>query len=319
MTGMCSIHVAQGAAAGFVYSAAVSAAYGWGVAYLVIGCVALVMIAVPASWLPDIDSSAQKANLPGTTLNYETCTIICSWSQILFWAGQAGAAGGLQGLQVFLPNIAVLMGFWEDEVTAAASFGAGIVIGALVGGPAIAIIAERFTSGVGRDDETKTLLVLTGSTTFAAILCSSIMDVALLQRLTLLGDVTIPFVGALLLGTLGLQTRLPLLLVPTVGLQPLSLLLSNLAASVGSTSGPLLAGAIKDCLAPLCSTAADGTVDPRCFTSRPNQWGLVNVVIVVQVLTLLAGIFWTIAGLIPTGATCMKRKGNYPIGGVGLL
>ena len=153
-----------------------------------------------------------------------------------------------------------------------------------------------------------------GATTGAGCLVSTLLDFALAHRLTLLADALTALVGALLLGSLGLQVRIPLLLVPAAPLQPLAVLGSTLAGYVGEFSGPLIAGALKDRLAGRCAVVEDGEVDPRCATSATDQHGLLMVVVSTQLMALAGASCWAAASLVtkpmPAAEEIHERRGD---------
>ena len=103
--------------------------------------------------------------------------------------------------------------------------------------------------------------------------------------------------GGLLLGSLGLQIRTPLLLV-TPSWRPAVVLLSTLAGYVGEATGPPVVGLLKDGLAPLCKTIeVDGeqVVDPRCAASQADQEGLGVVLLMPSILAAIAAALLFIA------------------------
>jgi len=207
----------------------------------------------------------------------------------------------------------LLLGLWDDEVSASITFGAGIVAGALVGAPCHGLVAERLNEGSatrGGFGEATRLLVLIGVTSCIGVLVSALMNYALASHNVALADGLIPLVGAMLLGSLGLQVRLPLLLVPSASLHPLAIFCATLAGYAGEFSGPLLSGSLKDRLAPLCAVLEGGAVDPRCASSAADQRGLLLVVVSFQSMTLLSGLVW-FAAAVPASqrAAASKREG----------
>lgn len=99
-------------------------------------------------------------------------------------------------------------------MVAAASFGAAIVLGALVGSPMHGVLAgwlgECFSvAGRGGTREARVLLLLMGATTLIAALGGCLMGVAILTHSSLLGDAIVGLLGTFLLGSLGLQARTP--------------------------------------------------------------------------------------------------------------
>ena len=333
---------ALGAALGFLYSAAMTAAHGWGTAYLLIAIAAVFALVLPACSLPPVAGivstggympafgRSTAGNVPdpsgvkywrnqrpqqpsleslmpsaadAKSVLLETCPNVArqflTLSFCLFFCGVAGASGGLTALQTFFPQIAVLKRLWPDEVTAAASFGGAVVVGAMVGGPAHGFVAEWLSSRYGREREAPRLLLLIGVTAGLGVVASAVMDYALSARRALLADGLTALIGALLLGSLGLQVRIPLLLVPTANLQPLAVLCATLAGYLGELVGPLIAGSLKDGLAPHCAVVALGNsthaVDPRCATSATDQFGLLVVVGSTQLVTLVGAACWAMA------------------------
>ena len=131
--------------------------------------------------------------------------------------GMVLVAGGLQGIQVFFPAIAVDLGVWPNEVDAAISFGGGIVLGAIVGGVCHGFAATKAASyfsvaGRGDSSEARVLMLLFASTAALGACGSFAMDYAIVLKNPWAVTVLVMLVGALLLGSLGLQIRTPLLM-----------------------------------------------------------------------------------------------------------
>ena len=224
----------------------------------------------------------------------------------IFLVGCSCGAACLQGLQVFFPAIAVELGVWRDEVDAAIHFGGGIVAGACVGGVAHGLVAERLVNKLGSSEEraarpaleARVLMLVISLTMASGGVLAVCLSRAMAGRLAGLSLVGIVITGALVLGSLGLQIRTPLLLVPSEH-RPIAILFGTLAGYAGEFSGPPLVGLLKDAWAPLCKTIeVNGTrmVDPQCGASEDNQHGLGMVLVVPSLLALVASLLWLWAG-----------------------
>ena len=89
--------------------------------------------------------------------------------------------------------------------------------------------------------------------------------------------------------------------MPTASLQPLAVLLSTLAGYAGEWAGPLLAGTLKDRVAPHCaviSAAGEQIVDPRCANSAADQRGLLMVIASIQIMSLIGAVCWVLGALV---------------------
>jgi hypothetical protein len=167
---------ALGSAIGFFYSAVTTEALGWGMAYVLLGLTALVLVTVPAFSLPSaarspeetgVDSqgmptrlasaSATAAAAATATATAAATTAAASaasspFAQFLAPAfvvtavGSTAVNGMFIALQTFFPAIGVLTGLWADEKQAGALFGGAIVLGALLGSPAHGWAAEMLTA-----------------------------------------------------------------------------------------------------------------------------------------------------------------------------
>eukprot|EP00966_Prymnesium_polylepis_P025170 580437-Prymnesium_polylepis.4 len=118
-------------------------------------------------------------------------------------------------------------------------------------------------------------------------------------RAKLAVEALIVLTGAALLGSLGLQVRLPLLLSP-VEAQPLAVLLSTLSAYCGEFTGPVATGLLKDVLAPHCRT--DDTtdrLDARC-ASAGEQHGLFLLLLAMSAVMLLDSFVWAVGAWVTT-------------------
>ena len=73
-------------------------------------------------------------------------------------------------------------------------------------------------------------------------------------------------------------------------------------------AGPLIAGTLKDALAPQCAVVevADGvrSLDPSCATSAASQRGLLIVVVAVVGTFAISGALWVLAAV----ATCRQAS-----------
>ena len=219
----------------------------------------------------------------------------------IFLAGCACGAACLQGLQVFFPAISVEIGLWIDEVDAAMHFGGGIVCGAVFGGVLHGLVAERFVSRLGAAVrsahpalEARVIILIVSFTMATGSVLAVGLSRCMAAHLANLSLVGIVLCGALLLGSLGLQVRTPLLLVPTA-YRPAAIFMGTLAGYVGEFSGPPVVGILKDALAPLCKTIeVDGeqVVDPRCAASAADQRGLGTVLFMPSLLALAASLLF---------------------------
>lgn len=228
------------------------------------------------------------------------CRLCATPGLAKFLIGAGFGAGCLQGLQVFFPAIAVEIGLWPDEADAATNFGAAIVGGTVFGGVLHGYIAEKCTRRLGSLArqwpalEARALMLIMATTTttgaFVAV-CLSRFMAGKLHGPTIVGII---LAGALLLGSLGLGIRTPLLLVP-VEMRPVAVLLGTLAGYAGEFTGPPLVGLLKDTFAPLCKTIqmnGSQVVDPRCGASKADQEGLGTVLALPSLLALTAAFFW---------------------------
>ena len=79
------------------------------------------------------------------------------------------------------------------------------------------------------------------------------------------------------------------------------MLASTIAGYVGEFGGPLLAGSLKDHLAPhyavIDAGGGERIVDPRCATSAADQHGLFLVIYAVQAMIAIAALFWLLAAI----------------------
>lgn len=232
----------------------------------------------------------------------------------LFLVGAAFASAALQGLQVFFPAIAVDIGLWEDEVAAATNFGGGIVAGAIFGGVAHGLVAERLSKRLDapvherRPAEARLLTLIIACTMMSGGVLATGLSRAMVARQQLAAMAGIVMCGCLLLGSLGLQVRAPLLLLPPE-LGPTAVLLGTLAGYAGEFSGPPALGMLKDVLAPLCKTIdvnGEEIVDPRCAASASNQRGLGIVLLLPAGLAVTAATFWLLS-------TCRRPQRAGPV------
>ena len=91
---------------------------------------------------------------------------------------------------------------------------------------------------------------------------------------------------------------MPLLLVPE-GWRPFAVAAGTLSGYAGEFSGPPLTGALKDGLAPLCSTVDVGgksVLNPQCAASAADQRGLSEVILLPAALAVAASLLWMGAG-----------------------
>jgi hypothetical protein len=138
------------------------------------------------------------------------------------------------------------------------------------------------------------LLGIMGCTTLAGAIVGTGLLLAIATHSAGLAWKILALSGALLLGSLGLQVRAPMLLVtPSMG--PLAVLVSTICGFAGEFAGPLIAGVIKDWYAPNCAVIdlGDGSsgVGPLC-ASPADQHGLLLVLGVIVSLTCSAGVLW---------------------------
>ena len=265
-----------------------------------------------AAWLLQLMTSARwLCGMPGLAL---------------FLSGCGFASACLQGLQVFFPAIAVEVGLWPDEVVAAVHFGGGIVVGAVAGGVGHGLLAERLVSRLSPATrerlpslEGRVLALIVAATMLTGGMLSILLSRFITAHLATLTLLFIMLSGALLLGSLGLQIRTPLLLVPT-SYRPAAILLGTLAGYIGEFCGPPAVGLLKEHLAPLCFTierSVNGTVEevvnPACLASPSNQSGLGVVLLLPSALAVVASMLWVLAAcsIQPHAlcATCFPRDG----------
>ena len=149
-------------------------------------------------------------------------------------------------------------------------------------------------AGSGGSHEAAVLMGIMGCTTLTGAVVGTGLLLAIATHSAGLAWKIMALSGALLLGSLGLQVRAPLLLVPT-SMGPLVVLVSTLCGFAGEFAGPLIAGVIKDWYAPNCAVInlGDGSsgVGPLC-ASPADQHGLLLVLGVIVSLTSSAGVFW---------------------------
>ena len=131
-------------------------------------------------------------------------------------------------------------------------------------------------AGSGGSREAAVLLGIMGCTTLAGAIVGTGLLLAIATHSAGLAWKILALSGALLLGSLGLQVRAPMLLVPP-SMGPLAVLVSTICGFAGEFAGPLIAGVIKDWYAPNCAVIdlGDGSsgVGPLC-ASPADQHGL---------------------------------------------
>ena len=316
-----------------------SSVAGWGVSYIVLCGIALPTTLAFCCVLPHVPPTAatgsnavpsrksifgrlfgpqskRAAASPEITTQPSTCAtsrrLCSSRAFVVLQLAVAFASLALQALQTFLPAVCVQLGLFVSEIEAAVGVGAGIVLGAIIGGVAHGALAECVTARLGVRSaaaEASVLFAIVAATgALGAVFCA-FTDMAAAVRATLAVEALIVLTGAALLGSLGLQVRLPLLLSP-VEARPLAVLLSTLSAYCGEFAGPVATGLLKDVLAPHCHT--DDTtdrLDARC-ASAGDQHGLFLLLLAMSAVMLLDAFIWAVGAWVTRQAGTTREGGS---------
>lgn len=250
-------------------------------------------------------SLAHLADTSSPSMLQEAKVVLKYPSYVYITLGYAAQTAALIGLSTFGPALLMGLGFFDSEVDASTTFGAVVSLSGIIGTPLGGIILDKLSTHHSRAPSTGSSSNWSSNTELViscyVIAAASAFGTAALALVYVMHNksmfIVFMFIGCLLLFICNAGINLAIMLSVPVCNRAFAMAFSSVIMHcLGDVPSPLIAGLIKDTLAPGC-TGDDDSVNTSS-ECRDDKQGLRLTMLYITLWLIWCTVFFGAAGVI---------------------